>query len=129
MPSSKSVLRDIHDLKLDPSVAHSGVKASGRLKKHDDVFVSIEPKLLKAVEKIVGPVVKVVVLKPETTNETDKQIVVEETSDIRGEDATEGVLNPNDGATTVDETSVQDQSSSDVRSGKKKNKKDAKPAE
>lgn len=33
MPSPRAVLADIHDLKLDPTKAHSGVKASGRLHK------------------------------------------------------------------------------------------------
>lgn len=31
MPSPRAVLCDIHDLKLDPTKAHRGVKASGRL--------------------------------------------------------------------------------------------------
>lgn len=32
MPSPKAVLRDIHDLKLDPKKAHGAIRASGRLR-------------------------------------------------------------------------------------------------
>lgn len=46
MPSPRAVLRDIHDLKLDPTQRHSDIKASGRLRKHADA-----PELLPVKEE------------------------------------------------------------------------------
>lgn len=48
MPSSKAVLRDIHDLKLDPSVVHNSTKASGRLKQGDVEIAEITVEVYKA---------------------------------------------------------------------------------
>ncbi len=39
MPSNKAILRDIHDLKLNPNQAHSSIRASGRLRKPEKLSV------------------------------------------------------------------------------------------
>ncbi len=45
MPSPKAVLRDIHDLKLDPRKAHTAIRVSGRLRKFATVEVASAPVL------------------------------------------------------------------------------------
>lgn len=73
MPSPRAVLADIHDLNLDPGVAHTGIKASGHLR----TSAVVEPVAeLKVAESKA-------VLKPEPVSlpEPVKDVEVEATPD------------------------------------------------
>ncbi len=56
MPSPRTVLADIHDLNLDPKVAHTGIKASGHLRKG--------PVVELVAESVVEPVAELKVAEP-----------------------------------------------------------------
>lgn len=59
MPSPKAVLRDIHDLKLDPKQAHSKTKRSGRLR-HVVSATVLQPLEVKKVDPELALFVNVV---------------------------------------------------------------------
>jgi len=70
MPAPKSVLRDIHDRKLNPNVAHTSVDSSGRIRSKD----SIQPEAIKEVFEL--PVA--VVVEPEVVENAEALIVSDE---------------------------------------------------
>lgn len=60
MPAPKAVLRDIHDLGLNPKVAHKSVDSNGRIKppaKAVEVLPAVEPIADKAPEASKAPAV------------------------------------------------------------------------
>ena len=66
MPSPRAVLRDIHDLKLDPTKAHRGIKASGRLAAPGSAAAA-EPEAPKPEKPLKSALVELPVEKDEPT--------------------------------------------------------------
>jgi len=125
MPSPKAVLRDINDLKLDPKVAHSGTKASGRLKQSSAHHVAEPVPVHKEVVKpalvslptppLPPPVVEIKVETPEVKGDG----VTDDTA------AVQALFDAQEDAPVKSEPVVDDA----TKSAKKKEKKANKPVE
>jgi len=95
MPSNKAILRDIHDLNLDPNKAHSSIRSSGRLRRQEKT--SLSPTVQSVVEsdneqerqpdKREDEGVNEAVTHVETLSKVESLVEVEQTSSLQKKSA------------------------------------------
>lgn len=75
MPSPKAVLRDIHDLKLDPRHPHSAIRHTGRLRVPVTGVLVVEPVIKPIVVAEAKP--QVIVEPPVVVSKASETVIVE----------------------------------------------------